>query len=173
MIKDISADFKYNPKDAYYAKKLLKYEGKPEAILYLDSIAGNLSDYAYWFCLSTQWVSYTGWSELETWKRLFDSTRPSKQTSLMKPSELCVLARFANEISIYRAHRPGETDWIAYTINPEVALRFCQERGADEYAEYIVRKEDITALFLRRKEFEIIVTDRSKANFVRNHRIDL
>lgn len=153
--------------DSQVAKELLKREETPEAITYFAKVCEKLTDYSYWFLLSTLWVSYTGYSEIELWKKLFGSDRPKRKQSIMKPSELKAFNHLPFQITIYRAHRPNEDDWIAYTLDPMIAARFAKERGVDTFSEYVVKKRDVLALFLRRGEKEIIVLDKSKINFVK------
>lgn len=63
MHTDISSKFRWNPYDASVARKLIEIEGKPEQIRYFAEIHDKLTDYAYWFFLSTCWVSCTGYSD--------------------------------------------------------------------------------------------------------------
>jgi hypothetical protein len=85
----------------------------------------------------------------------------------MKPSEYRVLMAGPDELTVYRAHRPKETDWIAYTLDPQIAAsRFAQQRGVDEVKAYRVRREDVLALFLRRGEKEVLVLDKSRAELI-------
>ena len=173
MFSDVSPSFIWNPVDASIAKKLVTLEGTPEAIVHFSSICNKLTDYAYWFFLSTLWVKYTGWSDLELWKRLFSSDRPGRLKSIMKPSELDKFKILPYNVTIFRAHRPEESDWIAYTLDKDIATRFADERKVNSIKEYKVRKKDIAALFLRRGEQEIIVLDKSKVLFIREHIIPI
>lgn len=154
---DISPQFRWNPKDAAIARELLKYEATPQAVIRFSQLCDALTDYSYWFLLGTLWVGYTGWSDLQLWKRLFSSRRPNRELSLMKPSELAIFRRLPDKLTVYRAHRPGETDWIAYTLDPQIAGRFARERGVDAVSEYTLRRRDVTALFLRRSEAEVLM----------------
>ncbi|BDI33356.1 hypothetical protein CCAX7_54070 [Capsulimonas corticalis] len=165
--RDISPDFRQSEKDAKIAREVLKYAGTPAAIRHFNKSCKPLTTYAYWHILSTLWVSYTGFSDLEMWKKLFSSPRKNRETSLMKPSEFVVFRQMPDQITVYRAHRPGETDWIAYTVAPQTAARFAYERGADCIHAYQVDKADVLALFLRRGEQEILVLDKSRVQFVR------
>ncbi|WP_243128346.1 hypothetical protein [Clostridium chromiireducens] len=166
---DISNNFKWNVYDAAVAKKLLELEGTPEAIKYFAEKSEGLTNYGYWFFLSTLWVSYSGYSDLNLWKSLFGSDRPGKKKSLMKPSEVKAYDQLGWFVTAYRAHRKNESDWISYTLNKETAFRFAKERGADSIKEYKIKKRDITALFLRRSEDEIIVLDKGNVQFIREH----
>lgn len=172
-MNDISTQFKWNLYDATIARKLIEMEETPEAIKYFSENCDELTDYAYWFFLSTLWVSYSGFSQLELWKELFSSSRPKKMKSIMKPSELTAFERLSWFITIYRAHRQGENDCIAYTLNKDIAFRFARERGVNSIKEYKVKKNDITALFLRREEEEVIVLDRKKVSFIKEHFLPL
>ena len=165
-IKDISSCFKYNFKDKLIGLQLIKREETPEAIKYFSENCDKLSNYAYWFFLSTLWVSYSGQSDIELWKKLFSSDRPQKLKSIMKPSELKEYNYLPHIVTIYRAKRKEEKQWIAYTLDLEIAKRFANERKVDKVTKYEVKKNDILALFLRRGEKEIIVLDEKNVKFI-------
>lgn len=165
-MRDIYSGFRWNPYDVKVVKEIIQREETPEAITYFSEVCEGLTDYAYWLFLSTLWVSYSGKSDLQLWKKLFSSSRGKRKQCIMKPSELKAFKQLPYFVTVYRAHRKDEKDWIAYTIDPVIACRFAKERGVDHISEYKVKKRDITALFLRRGEKEIIVIDKSKAEFV-------
>lgn len=127
--QDVSKKFKFNQYDAAVARKLIELEETPEAIIYFSKVSENLSDYAYWYFLSTLWVSYTGYSDINLWKQLFSAKRKFKTPSIMKPSEIEEFNKLNSNITAYRVHRNGETDWIAYTLNLDIAKRFAKERN--------------------------------------------
>ena len=160
--ENVSTAFVPNQTDNFIIRNLLPYEGTPMAITKFKACCNELSDYAYWFMLSTLWVSYSGFSDLELWKELFSSNRPNKSISLMKPDELSALKKLPNKITVYRAHRQKETDWIAYTLDKNIADCFARKRGTSEITAYKVKKIDILAYFTRRGEQEIIVINKSK-----------
>lgn len=167
MYSDVSKYFTGStPYEQCVGKGIIEREETPEAILYFDEKQAGLRDYAYWFFLSVCWVSYTGHSNLETWKRLFSSERSKRKHSIMKPSEVMAYETLPYFVTAFRAHRPGETDWIAYTLDEETVKRFARERCVDQYHVYRVKKRDILALFLRRGENEILVLDKDKATFM-------
>jgi len=157
MNDDISPDFVPNARDSRILNNLLRYDGTPEAVTHFAKVCHLLTDYSYWFMLGTLWVSYSGWSDLNLWKRLFKGIHPNRETSLMKPSELVEYRQLPHVITAYRAHRTDETDWISYTLSPETAGRFARERSVAEVTEYRLRKRDVIALFLRRGEQELIM----------------
>lgn len=165
-MNDISPNFKFNYADAHIAKELLKREETPEAIKYFSEHCNVLTNYSYWFLLSTLWVSYTGYSDIELWKKLFSSDRSQRLKSIMKPSELREYEYLPYKVIAYRAKRPNETQWIAYTLDLEIAKRFAKERCVKEIHTYEIKKKDILALFLRRGEKEIIVLDENKPKFI-------
>ncbi|WP_246111511.1 hypothetical protein [Weissella muntiaci] len=166
LLDDVSTAFKFNAADSEISQKLILYEQTGEAIKYFDAHQDELSDYAYWFFLSTLWVSYTGFSDLNVWKRLFSSRRPNKSISIMKPSELKALALMPKKLAAFRVHRKNETDWIAYTLSLETAKRFAAERGVTHIDVYEIKKRDITGLFLRRGENEVILVDKKLARHI-------
>lgn len=166
---DIANNFKWTVYDANIAKRLVELEGTPEAIKYFAENAAGLTNYGYWFLLSTLWVSYSGKSDLNLWKRLFSSDRPDKKRSIMKPSEYEEYERLPWFITAYRAHRNNESDWISYTLDKSIAFRFARERGTRAIKEYKLKKSDVAALFLRRNEAEIIVVNKDNAEFIREH----
>ncbi|MGG3012270.1 hypothetical protein ABEO98_22650 [Brevibacillus parabrevis] len=148
MLHDVSPYFKWNLIDQQIGNNLIEYEATPRAVTYFSEVCDRLTDYAYWFFLSTIWVSYSGHSDLQLWRKLFSSDRPKRRKSIMKPSEVKVFETLPYEITAYRAHREGETDWISYTLDWKIAVRFAQERGVNEITEYRLRKKYVLALFL-------------------------
>jgi hypothetical protein len=161
--RDISPNFiRATPAERRAIQLILKHEATPEAIREFTRQQRKLGDYAYWYMLGTLWVSYTGFSDLALWRRLFSSPRALRETSLMKPSEWHALQAAPPEIPVYRAHRPGEADWFAFTLNPQTAARFATERGVAEVHKYTARREDIFALFLRRGEDEVLVLEKER-----------
>lgn len=163
---NISPDFRWNKNDAQTFKKILEHEATPEAIKVFARFAYRMTDYGYWFGLGTLWVSYTGFSDLELWKQLFSSRRSNRDTSLMKPKELLVWQDLPEVLTLYRAHRQEEQDWISYALLPEKAAEFALRRGVREVKHYLVKKSDALCLFLRRGETEVLVLDKSKAEYV-------
>lgn len=162
---NVSRDFIWNEYDQRVGSELIKRQESPRAVTYFSNVCEGLTDYGYWFFLSTIWVSYSGFSDLNLWKELFLSRRPKQKTSIMKPSELKEFKKLNPVVVVYRAHRLSETDWISYTINFEVVKRFARERGISTVKKYIIKKKDITALFTRRGEDEVILIDKEKALF--------
>ena len=168
-IRNISQEWKGSTRqERRILQGLLKREETPNAIRYFAKNCSKLSDYWYWFSLSTSWVSYSGWSDLNLWKKLFRSKRPKKQSSIMKPDELECFNGFLDEITVYRAHRENEKDWISYTADPHTASKFAVKREVGKIIEYKINKSDIVAFFLRRGEYEIIMLDKCKAVKIRD-----
>lgn len=160
QLQNISPDWQGSTRsERRIIQRIMEREGTERAIICFSKHCDRLSHYWYWFTLSTLWVNYSGWSDLNLWKQLFSSQRPNKYTSLMKPDEYAIYQHLPETITAYRAHRSGEVDWIAYTLDPQVAARFAVERGVKEVMEYRIPKAEISALFLRRGEKEIIVLD--------------
>lgn len=167
---DISPDFvPGNETDAKIVARVMKFEKTAKAMQEFGRKHHRLSDYGYWFLLGTLWVDYSGWTPLEDWKRFFSSTRPNRATSLMKPSELISLSKMPTALTVYRAHRPVEQDWIAYTLDPVIALNMAIGRKNDWMGQYEIDKADVLALFLRRGENEVLMLDKSKARLIRKH----
>lgn len=163
QLQNISPDWKGSTRvERRIMQKILKHEGTGRAIVHFAKDCNRLSDYWYWYTLGTLWVNYSGWSDLNLWKKLFESSRPNRPTSLMKPDEYAVFQRLPDVVRAYRAHRPNETAWLSYTVDPRIAARFAVERGVNEVVEYFIPKPYIVALFLRRKEAELLVLDNRK-----------
>lgn len=164
---------RFNPKttsaeDRRVCEGVLQREASPEAVKFFAANHKGLTTYWYWFLLGTCWVSYTGHSDLQLWKGLFSSPRKWRSECLMKPSEMALYRSMPDVVTAYRAHRPGEADWIAYTVDYRIAVRFALERGVKEITEYKIPREAILALFTRRGEQELLVLDRAHAHKVRD-----
>lgn len=141
LAADISPRFRWNAYDATVAQEMIRLEQTPEAVRRFAELCAGLSDYGYWFQLSTLWVSYTGWSDLALWRQLFGSERPGRRQCIMKPSELEALERLPNMLTVYRAHRPGETDWLSFTLSLDKAQMFAHKRGVKEVGRYRLYKK--------------------------------
>lgn len=164
---DVSPAFHGNRMDSDIASKLLNMENNvSSAVKYFRNNQQYLSNYAYWFILSVMWVKDAEAAELECWKRLFRSDRPDRIRCIMKPSEIEALKQLPDLITAYRAHRPGETDWISYTTDIDVARKFAGRHKTDGIVEYQIRKHDVFAFFTRRQESEILLMDKGKATWV-------
>jgi hypothetical protein len=163
LLGDISPDFTgSSPDEIRIGKRLIALQETPRAALYFAKNAHMLGDYSYWFLLGVLWVSYSGFVDLTLWRRLLSSPRRGRH-NLMKPSELAACQQLGRTIQAYRAHREGETDWISYTLDPQIAARFARERGRTTFTQYTIDGHRIVALFLRRREQEVLVLDRDAA----------
>ena len=152
---------------------VLEREATPSAVRYFAKHEKRLGNYWYWFVLGTIWISYSGHSDLNLWRSLFSSSRPGRETSLMKPDELEAFRNLPCALVAYRAHRDGETDWISYTLDPLIAARFAVKRMVPEVVEYEIPKSLATALFLRRGEKEILATSRFSSRKLRTLAVKL
>jgi hypothetical protein len=169
--RNISKAFKPNALDSFYASELVKEPDRPRRIVYFSNICDQLSDYSYWYLLGTLWVDYSGWSDIKLWKKLFSSERPQRHESLMKPDEQREFHRLPDPLRGYRAHREGEKEWIAYTLDPHTAKVFSWKRGVPRFAEYLIPKASARALFTRRGEEEIIAIEESLAALIGWHEV--
>lgn len=169
---DISPRFIPTQEDSRVYVEALRYERTPEAVIHFSENCSLLTDYGYWFLLSTLWVSYTGWSNLKLWKRLFKARRSGRRECLMKPKELSFYHLLPQQVLCYRAHRPDEQDWISYTLDLDVAQRFAREREVPTLCAYHILRRDILALFLRRGEYEVLCLDKKKARQVERIKIE-
>lgn len=163
---NISTSFRPNPYDAAVAEELLQLttvQKQPQKCLpAFDRYHKQLTDYSFWYLLSTIWVSYSGFSDLDLWIKHFGSDRPDREKSIMKPNELKAFKRLPKMVTAYRAHRHGETKFISYTTSLDAAKRFARARKVNHVVKYKVPREKILAYFLRRKEFELIVVDHTE-----------
>lgn len=157
---NISSTFEHDEAGEKMARELIK---RSDAIRYFAANCDDLPDYHYWLLLSTLWVDNTEYADLALWKALFSSDRPGRDRSIMKPNELRAYNALRDREVVYRAHREGEDDWIAYTLSLKVAKRFRQRHQNATIRKYIVDKSDVLALFLRRGESEIIVLNKNTA----------
>jgi hypothetical protein len=164
MAKNISTAFKFNERDAKISEHLLMYEDQPnpEAIHYFTKHCDELTNYGYWFLLSTLWV----WAgdvnaDLNFWRKLFSSNRPDKEISLMKPDELKELKSLPNKLTVYRAPASNETDGISYTTDLATVIGFAKRHKSKFIFTGHIKKHDITALFLRRDESELLILDQN------------
>lgn len=158
-LDNISTSYKYNELDSKLISGLLSIIPEKQ-VEYFKSIANQLSDYAYWFLLSTLWVDNSTIASVSEWKQLFKEKRPSRQISFMKPDELAKFKALPNKLFLYRAHSKNEEDWISYTLDIKTATEFATRKNVNEIVEYKTKKSNCLALLLRREESEIICLDK-------------
>lgn len=82
----------------------------------------------------------------------FSSNRGNKIIGSLKPDELSALKKLPNKLTVYRAHRDNELDWIVYTLDKKIVECFSRERASSEVTTYKVKKSDVLAYFTRREE---------------------
>ncbi len=165
--RDVSPDWNGSTRaERRILKNIMGHQGTGKAVKIFAQHCDQLGDYWYWFTLSTLWVHYSGHSDLNLWRELLRSDRANRRTSLMKPSECLAYIQLPRFVRAFRAHRPNECDWISYTLDPGIAAKFALQRGVETITEYMVPRDAILALFLRRAEQEVIVLERFYATEV-------
>ncbi|WP_337909084.1 hypothetical protein [Vibrio cholerae] len=157
--EDISPIFKPNLTDSKIVNKILKHEGTPRALQTFDKYKSRLSDYAYWHVLGNLWVSSSD-NPIEVWLKLFNSNRAHRLQSLMKPSEFEAYNNLQDEVRVYRALRSEDDGGLSFTLDLKFALKFAKARGRLAVGEYLLSKEGVYALFLRRGESEVLVLNK-------------
>lgn len=168
-MQDISADFKnVTPTEQKIIQKIVKLNDDRKKLDYFMKRKNKMSDYCYWFILSTIWVDGTDKTDLKKWRLLFSSNRKNNKTSIMKPSEFDAFNKLAEQLVVYRAESPGEQDRLAYTLSIKQAAIFSILKNTNEITSYEVRKEDLLCFFTRRGEDEIIILDPRKAVKLKN-----
>lgn len=146
------------------AAGLIDRENTPDAMKFFEANSRYVRDSTYWYFLACLWISHTGGTDLERWKRLFRSTRPERHY-LMNREELAVYDGLPEVVACCRGHRPGETDWIAYSINPTMAAGFAYRYKNPEIRLYTIPKKHIICFLSRNKESELICLDKSHVRF--------
>ena len=81
-MKYISTSFKYNERDARLISIIMTTQSGKKIEVFQE-LANQLSDYAYWFLLSTLWVKDSNYAPISVWKKLFSGKRRNKAISLM------------------------------------------------------------------------------------------
>lgn len=163
-MNDISPNFKgITEKEVKIIEKITKSNTPKKTVNHFIKHKEKLSNYAYWFILSTIWVSSNEGASLNRWRCLFESKRQDRLTSIMKPSETEAFNKLENEIFVYRAESPNEEDRIAYTLSLKTALMFANIKKTNSVSEFKVRKQDIHCIFLRRDEDEVIILNPKNA----------
>jgi len=154
----VSTDFKPRGYDIKITKQILRLENKPEVFDYFVKKQAKLSGYGYWYLLGTLWVANPLGVHIDRWRELFENpARKLKRTSLMKPNEYQAWLDLPEIIEAYRAvsaldHRP-----LSYTTSAYIAERHARH-GRRQVERFTIPKVFVLAYFLRRNEFELLVT---------------
>ncbi|MGM0337675.1 hypothetical protein [Enterococcus sp. AZ007] len=170
-MKNISTAFKFNESDAKLISQFLVTKANQQMDCFL-SVEAQLTDYAYWYLLTTMWINESTIYPISAWKKLFFAKRANRLVSIMKPNELTLFKKLSNKLILYRAHSKNETDWISYTLDLETAVKFAKMKNVDEVVEYKIKKHDCYALFLRREESEILCLNKDLAKKIRSIKVD-
>lgn len=165
-MRNVSTAFKYSESDAKLISAFMHTEPRNQ-MEFFRNIAEQLSDYAYWFLLSTMWVNESNVAPISVWKELFSSKRSNRSVSVMKPDELTAFKRLPSKLKVYRVHSEAAPDWISYTLDSKTAIQFSGIKDVREFTEYRVKKYDCLGLFLRRGEAEIVCLDKELAKPMR------
>lgn len=160
---DVSAAFSPNLRDSHIISEMTKLpQNKQLEYFILNEM--HLTHYVYWFALSSLWVDFGENKDISIWRQLFSSDRPSRQVCIMKPSELKDFNNLPDELTVFRAYCPAETECISYTLDFAVAMKFALMKPNGIVRAYYVSKRDVIAYFTRRNEHEILVLDSRKVN---------
>lgn len=164
--------------EAAWEEMMLKTKSKEQEEMWPDKTLGEikcmnlaqwawqLGSYPFCFFLTTLWVGHHDCAPLGFWREMFASRKANDRSSLMKPKEYGVWLNLPDVVTCYRAHREGETEWIAYTLSLEVAKKFAKDRGVSVVTEYEIPKQAVVCYMNRREEDEIIVPDQTQAQKV-------
>ena len=115
----------------------------------------RLSDPCFWEILRTMWIANGKMSNLEMFKRLFQSKRPFKYF-LMTIEEEAAFKALPDPVTAYRAPAKVNDVGISWTLSREFVDRYAKHTGRD-VIEQQFPKSRITAYFNRRGEQEIII----------------
>jgi hypothetical protein len=126
-----------------------------------DKFAWKLSDYGYWFILGVLWTTVLGQGEVQWWRLAFMKNRNRREDCLMKPSEKTIFDRMRNgsPTMCFRAHFPGEHDWLSYVMDLTAAKRMARHNKCGVIGMYEIPDDKVVAFFDRRGFKEIIVPE--------------
>jgi hypothetical protein len=118
-----------------------------------------LPDAKYWSLLSSIWTdTENGWQNIEQWRELFGSSRPSRNF-LMDEDEQFAFDNLGDKFTVYRGCQEGlNEDGISWTLKREKAQWFANRFQDDGVIlEKAVTKQDAVALFIGRNESEVVI----------------
>lgn len=141
-----------------------------EALDALLAVEGELDDTSYWRILGDAWTASDAVAANEdTWRRLFSSDRPGRE-SLTREPDRPVLAALPDEVVVYRGHsHEGGARGLAWTLSRESAETFAHQfagstdmghpPGEPRLATATVPRASILALFQHRREGDVVILD--------------
>jgi hypothetical protein len=144
--------------------KIIFLHERPYRLDAFVKIAQDLPDEKYWSLLGSIWTdTENAWQNLDTWKELFGSNRPKRQ-SLMDWDEQLALSSLSDTVKIYRGCQEGiNEDGISWTLKRDKAEWFANRFSNDGIVlEKEISKSDIIAVFTGRNEFEVIYKEVTK-----------
>ncbi|MGI8945446.1 MAG: hypothetical protein ACR2GL_04305 [Thermoleophilaceae bacterium] len=148
---------------------LLTFEGH-EALGAFLAMEDELDPPDYWRLLGDAWTAADAVApNLETWRRLFGSSRPDRD-HLMREAERPLLAALPDEVTAYRGHsHEGGERSLAWTLSRESAEKFAHQfatstdmgypTGVPMLATVTVPRAAILGLFQDRREGDVVILD--------------
>ena len=141
-----------------YGRFIFLHE-RPYRLQAFITIADKLPDAKYWSLLSSIWTdTENGWQNIEQWKELFGSSRPSR-SFLMDEDEHFAFDNLGENFTVYRGcQKDVNEDGISWTLKREKAQWFANRFQKDGVVlEKAITKQDAVALFIGRDESEVVV----------------
>ena len=129
----------------------------------LAEIADRIDDPTYyWDLLSCVWIDSENIREMhDLWDVLLADPRPHRD-EMMHDDELEALRELPDEFVVYQGHTNTRRDGWSWTTNVDTAEWFARRFANLEHDKPCVttgtvRRSDVTAYFLRRGEYEVLV----------------
>jgi hypothetical protein len=124
-------------------------------------VRAGLRAEAYWRCVATVWIGTENYFQHKRlWRAIWTAEQPGRQAS-MNSKEQRILDCLSDEAIVWRgtAH-PRTRNALAWTLSEKVARRFARRSlGPSFIICGAVKKGDVLALFLRRREHELVCRD--------------
>jgi len=141
-----------------YGRFIFLHE-RPYRLKAFTAIADKLPDAKYWSLLSSIWTdTENGWQNIEQWRELFGSSRPSRNF-LMDEDEQFAFDNLSEKFTVFRGCQEGiNEDGISWTLKREKAQWFANRFQKDGVVlEKVINKQHAVALFIGRNESEVVV----------------
>lgn len=147
-------------KEKNYTGVLVLYE-RPYRLEKFCQFRNELTDEQYWDTLAWIWTdSENLWQYGPILGMLLNSDRPQKE-KMMTEDEANFLANLPEEFTIYRGHHGHNKSGYSWTLSYTRALWFARRWEGNYKKQGVlkatVKKTDVIALLMNRKELEIVV----------------
>jgi uncharacterized protein len=151
-------------KDGNFSGAIWLYERPYRFDIFMQHMC-HLSDADYWSTLADLWTDTENMWQYKKIIHYLLLGRPASNgpRQMMNKDEKAFFKNLPNEVVVYRGYQTRNRQGYAWSLSPAKARWFARRFNHPKWnvVRGVIKKEDITAVFLRRGEYEVVTFPRS------------